>query len=294
MLAFRLDKRSRLLHDDSLVGLAGIFADFVRERRGPDVRQGNFALRVDGKPFGADAKSLPPATSYLLSASQGDTEVLARIETDPVLGRRRVGLGRTVCLALPLAKGKNEHWKNSDPAAKMLAGALKWCLRRGGDPRFTGRIVHKDKSVRFRLDAHDGPTPMNALGPRLIITTPAAGRPRTLDLAQVAPGGYEAELAQPDGLFMLRAVDGKGQHLWQGAFSAGYPEEFSSVGAHWENLRLLAELTGGRIVPAGNIAELSHRWSRGRYISCWPALAALGVLLMLADWVSTRKWKRWQ
>ena len=71
------------------------------------------------------------------------------------------------------------------------------------------------------------------------------------------------------------------------------PPEFRAIGENSANLRRLARLTGGKIVSARNIGDITGKWDRQQYTDIWQALASLALLLVLTDWVATRTWKRW-
>ena len=260
LLALRLG--APLKRRQRLLGLAEVFVAYLRDHRGRAVRRGRFAVTADAPPSGASAAGLPELTAYILSAPQKGAEVLLRAETDPVLARRRVGLGRSVTLAVVFSDEDNRAWATSSRVGRMLAEALKWCLRHGGDPRFAGHLLREGGSCRFWLDARDRNGPINLL--RLSLELDAVrgkGRDRrALALPQVAPGRYEVVFERPQGPLTLLARRASGQPVWQRAFGASFGREFAQIGADWATLRRLAALTGGRIVSSRELTNLTGRW----------------------------------
>ena len=104
-------------------------------------------------------------------------------------------------------------------------------------------------------------------------------------LSQVAPGRYEAEFVEPKRPFILVVRDKSGQAVWERPFMRTFGQEFEAVGADWENLNLLARLTGGRIVTAGELPELSRLWQGRGYVDVWVYLLGGSLALVLADWI---------
>lgn len=297
-LAMRLGVTPRRSED--LRGLAEIFAAFLSEHRGPAVRRGGpFAVTPVGKPFDAEVEGIESLSSYVLSAPQLRADVLMRVaddgKTEPLLASRRVGLGRSVTLSAGMAGQDNAAWQASSRVAGLVRAAAQWCLRRSPSERYTGQAVEERGKLVFRFQALDpeaGAINLLTLALRVESVTPAPDI-RDVPLLQVAPGRYEASLDMPaEGfLLMVREVD-KGD-LWQRAYGRSVPVEFRAIGANGPNLRRLAGLTGGRIVLAGDVGDVTGQWDRRRYTDIWPVLAGLAMLLVLTDWVATRTWKRW-
>lgn len=291
--------KAPLKHRHSLLGLAEVFAGFLRDSRPSAVRRGRFRLVGPGMPFDVVPRSLPELNAYFLCAETNRAEVLLRAGGDPLLARKRVGLGASVCLAIPGSVLSNPVWRKSSPVRKLLGGAVRWTLRRTKDSRFSGRIVSNvgadTKKFRFRFDARDKTGPMNLLKLKLRASMlPSGGMIREIVLPQVSPGRYEANFDRPDQPFTLVVTDtsGNGKKIWQQAFANLLGQEFSAVGAHWGNLRRLAKLTGGRIVAPQELSSLARQWAKRRGTPIWYWLLAAAVAFMLVDWVITRPWKR--
>ena len=105
------------------------------------------------------------------------------------------GLGRSVCLALPLTEGRNAAWATSPAGNALLAEALRQSLRDETDPRFTGQARKDRGACTLRLEARDGEAPLNFLKLQACASTADPADPvEPIALRQVAPGRYEAKI----------------------------------------------------------------------------------------------------
>jgi hypothetical protein len=103
---------------------------------------------------------------------------------------------------------------------------------------------------------------------------------RTVSVPQTAPGRYEAELPAPDRP-ALATVRFDGQPVERFAVAGRYPPEFDAVGVDRENLRRLADQTGGDVIEPTDAKQIDFRWPR-RAVPLTPWLASAGAALLLA------------
>jgi len=274
-----------------LSGLAEVFAGFLRRRRGDALRRGRFGAALLRPALGRPAGPLPGVGAYLLCAAQPKADVLARVgdEGDPLLAVRRVGLARSVGLALHPAAAENPNWQNGRALTGLTAAAARFVLRPAGDPRFSGHVRHDAAGLLIRLDAADANGPINLLELTGRIASPDANSAdSTFPLVQSAPGRYEARLDAPPSPAWLEVALPEGRAAWTTTLARTAPPELRAIGAHWDNLRRLAELTGGRIVHAAELADLGRRLARNRQTDLWPVLLAAAVAIMLAEWAAAK------
>ena len=301
-LTWRLKNQAPLERCEDFRGLAKIFATFLSKHRGSALRRqgGPFDVFPAGKPFGVDVAGLDGVSAYVLSASPGGQGVVMHVgqDKDPLMAYRRVGLGRSIGLATVLGEGENAAWQGSAKVAQLLRAAVAGCMRmtpdtQGGD--YSAAVVEEGRRwlVRFTARDADG-LPVNL--PRLTLHIEALADTtggRDVDLPQVAPGQYEVAADRPEGAYLLTVREATKGLLWQKAYGRGAPREYRAIGADRDNLRRLAELTGGKIVSASGVGQAARQWDSERYTDIWPALAGVALLLMLVDWVATRTWRRW-
>jgi len=291
VLADRL--KAPLVRRESLTGLAEVFARFLRLSRGDAIRRGGFRPDEGGSALGLPAAAMPGLDAYILCAGASDAEVSLRAQGDPLLARRRAGLGRSVSFAVPLG-GDNAALRSSAWFKSLLAAAVQWAIRPGDDPRFAGQISRTGTKLRILLTAQDASGPMNLLELSARAEFPAQGRHkvREVPLAQTAPGRYEADLDVGAGPLSLLVRLADGGVVWREALAQTCPSEFAAIGANWENLQRLADLTGGRIVRGERLQDLTRQWRQGRYRDAWPFLLAAAVAVMLLEWCLTRVWRK--
>jgi len=227
--------------------------------------------------------------AYPRSAPADGAEALATIETDPLIARRTVGLGRSVSLALPIDGRRNLGWGEGG-ASGVLAAAVRWVLPTGGDPRFSGEVDRRGDRPILRIRAEDSGRPMNRL--RLLARVLPAGLdapPAEVALEQVGPGRYEGAL--PAGACARPVVvqDDNGREVWHAAGRAMPPAEVCALGANWDVLRRLADRTGGRILPRAELTAFVTARRDAAYAPIWPWLAAAALGAMLFEWIVARR-----
>ena len=272
---------------DRLDGLARIFAEMVRRARGSLLRRTTARIASEAAPFDVRAGELPTVSAYLLTAPQEQSETLARIEGEPVLARRRAGLGRSVALALPLGAGENAAWSESPAAARLVSAAARWAARSPNDPRFDAVLTRNGGVLRVRVTADDGSGPLNNLD--LTVEASDGTSPRTAPLVQTAPGRYEATLAcSPQRPVAVMVRDGAGSVVWRGAAAATYPSEYRRLGPDPKALARLAQITGGQMVSAGQLGQALRASRRERMTELWPWLVGAALGVMLLEWALTR------
>ncbi len=279
---------------DRLAGLAEVFAKLVRRGRGDVIQKGRTGVSVPVALFDTDLTALPDIDAYILSAAGKQAEVLAfTAGGDPILGIGRAGLGRSVCLALPVSYTDNTAWAGAPAAAKLIAAALGWSLRSTNDPRFDAIIKRDDARIEITLTARDKGSPLNGLELSVKLASGSGERTQTVDFDQVAPGLYRACTDWPADLPAAASVaDDNGVTVWRGSTGVLYPNEYRSLGADYESLRRLASLTGGRIVRAEQLGDVLKRSYRRRMTDLWPWMIAAALALMLCEWCHARITRR--
>jgi hypothetical protein len=283
---------------EGLNSLAEVFARFLRANRPEAIRRGKFPALPAGSVFGRSAPVMPQVQAYLLCAPQPRADVLAHVggEGDPLLAVRRVGLGRSASLALPAAPADNPDWQGQGGLADWTAAAAKWALRPGNDGRFTGLARREGDRLVLQLHAQDANGPVNMLDLTASVCwldqADGGAAPEQLPVRQIAPGRYEAATKAGAGPAGLTVQLAGGAVVWESAVAKSAPRELSEIGPNWPNLRLLAQLTGGRIAPTQSAGDLALRLAAAGKTDLWPFLLAAAAALMLVDWAISRIWHR--
>lgn len=306
---------SAYLERDRLEGLAEIFGKLVLRARGKVIRHRKLAVDIVGALFGAGISTLPDIDAYIRSAVKRQADLCVRTSSgEPIVASTRVGLGKTVCISLPLSPMENSAWLRSSAVARMLAAAVRWSMPQPNDPRFDVDVSRRGKVMSITVTAQpacksSGKSEGEFLdGLKLTCTvsackssgksdgTSGVGRQVQLEQAclhifrQVGPGKYQSLVDFPADLSAIVAVrdDETGKILWRGSSAVQYRQEYRRIGADEGSLRRLARLTGGQIVSASRLGEVLEQSYREKLTPIWSVLVSAAIFLMLVDWVFTR------
>jgi len=287
-LVDRLDGQS--VYGVDLSGLAEVFMQFLSEARSDDVWvRRETAVRVVGPLFGLPAV-LPDIDTFLSVAERPEIKMLVRTAAgEPLIARRRVGLGRVVSFALPLEDSHNPRWREAGP---LLSAATDWASDPAEDAHYDAEITRRGQEVTLTVhavDKEDSPINKKALS---VEWSASPDRLRKVDLKQTAPGTYEAELGSLGSaavmLVVLEAGPGPRRVLCRHAVPGRYPNELTALGIDHAALDDLAARTGGEIVSPTDLPARIRRVRDAHYRDVWGWLLAAALALMLADWLTTR------
>ncbi len=276
---------ARVIRRADLAGLAEVFQQLLLNLRGQAIVRNNFSPAFIPS-FGLGNISLGLLDAYIVSAPQDSAEVLGTVQGNAILARRAVGLGRSVSLAIPAGDADNKAALESPGMAELLLACVRWAARPAADPRFALDIQPTAPGQLLVVSARDGDGPMNLLNLRARLASDDAAS--DIPLAQTAPGRYEATLPATIGTSALSLVDHQGRTLLQQALSQGCSPEFEAIGANMENLTLLARITGGRVIAAGQVDDIEKSVVAQGSTPLWPYGLAAALLLMLIDWCVAR------
>jgi hypothetical protein len=290
--ALAREMKAPLVRSRSFVDLAEVFAKLVRQSRPEAIRRGQFAAQAIGE-FWFPRGPMPAVNAYILCAPAEGADVLATVgppggkDSDALIARRSVGLGRTVSVAI--SPGENPALQSGQSLSRLLTGAVQWAAAPQGDRRFTAEMSREAGELAVRLQARDEKGPMNLLELTATVQPSEAGaKVISGPLSQVTPGRYEFRTQAPLGPLAIDIRDAAGRTVWRGALAATCGQELSAVGPDQGILDRLAGLTGGRIVPSSQLAGLIDGRTASQRRPLWPLLAAGALALMLLDWVSVK------
>lgn len=281
---------AQMVQKEGLAGLAEVFRQFLQQARGDAIARGKFDVTFAPDVLGLARPALGVVDQYILSAGQDASAVLATIGGDPVLAIRQVGLGRSASLALPLDSGANQGIRAAG-LRDLLEATITWSARPADDPRFSCQTSERAGRLTIRVQAAEAGTPMNDLELRARMQAGESSPVAQVRLVQTGPGVYETSLPAPTEPGFLAIQRGQ-QIVCEQPVLAGGSQEYSAIGANWDNLRKLAQITGGRIVRPAELEDLTGQLRRETLTPVWPYLLGLAMLLMLADWCGSRVLRR--
>ncbi len=270
-----------VLHRPDLAGLSELFGTLVRRGRGADVREAPFDVQAsEGWTM---LTALGDSARLVLTAGLPETDVPARADGEPLLGRRRVGLGEV--WTLPLA---------SFPAgqSETLSQTLAEILRRvpAGNAAWNLRAEWEQASLGITLQAQ--PRTPQAQGRSLvadILPLAPQTEPRSLKLSQTGLGQYQATLPlQADVVGVVVRDAGTGERLASTSATRPYPREFAHLGADRKSLRQFAAASSARQVSLDEAPALMLARARRNERPLWPWLLTGGLVIMLLQWTTGR------
>jgi Ca-activated chloride channel homolog len=206
----------------------------------------------------------PGAQAPLVSRLQG--------RVVPVLAQWQTGLGRAVTWT-PGAGDWAGRWLQDD--ATVLTDAVRWTARAVPARPLQPTLAAGEPRQAVIDPLATAGTALDLAAPTGTVTPAGGGTPRALTFTQDAPSHYTATLptaarAQVDVL----DIDGQQTQL-----AIPYPAEDVPVTPQSSVLGQLAELTGGRLIPA--TADPATALHQPDGTALWPFLIAIALALLL-------------
>ncbi|MFN8909458.1 MAG: VWA domain-containing protein [Betaproteobacteria bacterium] len=242
---------------------------------------------------GIDFDSAPPLKGYASLKAREAAEVTLSTETGaPLLARWQVGLGRGAVFASDAGNRWAADWRSWKGFAPFWSQLAREVMRRERSETGVLEVMREGGVVKVSLSAlrADGAF-RDGLEPTVRVRSPGAP-PRVLRLRQTGPGRYEVRLADDPaaaGAARVELLAGGGVDAGL-VRAAGVRDLQPPVDAEDRLmppdralLQAIADHTGGRYAPKpaevfdpmGDTVRLNR--------PLWPWLAALGLLLWLAD-----------
>jgi Mg-chelatase subunit ChlD len=220
-------------------------------------------------------------------------ELLASDTGEPILARWRVGLGWTLAWTSDVKSRWAVEWLRWPGFSKLWGQLVHEHMRQKHRRELDMKAEVKDGAVVATVDAFgDGERFENALVSKLTVVGPEpAGKERSVDFRQIAPGRYEARLPlEGHGSFLLRAEHAREQEdgsvkpvaTSSGHVTSPYPREYASFEPDRATLERASLAAGGALGPFEPAAVWSAAGERVTYHEeLWPRFiyAALGVFL---------------
>ena len=200
-------------------------------------------------------QGLDPTDLPLLLGYNGTTpKTTARMDLltprgDPLLATWQYGLGRAAAWTSDLKGQWGNRWIGWDGFSRFSSQLISWLLPA---PQIEGLVAQaglEDGKAAIRLEAQDEQgRPRNFLTAQATVIDPDL-LPVMVDLSQVGPGKYEAQLSvsQPGSYLIRLGVNEGDQSLGQQTLGlvVPYSPEYRAGGVQISLLRELAAITGG-------------------------------------------------
>jgi uncharacterized membrane protein len=243
--------------------------------------------------------SVPPLYGYVVAAErEGLAQVTLRgMEDDPIAAQWQYGLGRTATFTSDATTRWGRGWVGWGQYRQFWEQTVRWAMRPSGSPNVRVTTEPRDDKTLVVVEAVDDEG-------RRLPTASFQGRMATPDgegapvsLRQVGPGRFETLVETPDSGTYVMSMRYTAPPLVEGgpsiegsvqaAVVKPFADEFRALQDNAGLLRQVAEMTGGRELPADPAA--ANLWDRAGLEmpvstrSVWLACAIAGIALFLVD-----------
>ena len=253
------------------------------------VEESFFPIQLASSPIlrGLDA-GLPALLGYNgTTAKAAATTVLVSSRSDPVLAQWQYGLGRAVAWTSDSTGRWARNWVGWSGFTRFFSQLVAWTFPGEESGGIEASFVTTAAGTTLRVEsvAADG-TPRDFYATTVNMVDPAYESHR-IELAQVAPGTYEASLGElAAGSYTLRVTQ-----ALAGAPSLGRtlglvaptPAEYRLLGTNEPLLAAIRTATGGGVVATTREAWAHDLGSTLRATELWPWLLLLALLLWPLD-----------
>lgn len=278
------------------------------------IEEGDFnAIQTASSPILDGISALPPYNGYVATTPKDRASVVLRgpePNSDPLLATWQYGLGRAVAFTSDATSRWAANWVTWDSFVRFWGQTISWSITESAANNIETRVIMQDETARIIVDAQDdNGNFLNNLQLEASLLDPA-NTGRTIRLAQIAPGRYEATFRpEAEGAYFL-AINGQGSangqevdfneiNGWVMSYSAEYvqPEPNESL------LARIADMTGGQsLAESPELAFVPSAEFRTAALPLWPWLLLLAAILLPVDigirrLIITRsdvqRWREW-
>lgn len=252
---------------------------------------------------GIGQNNLPPLRGYVLTYPKPRSELLMRVDKDPLLVSWRYGLGRVMAFTSDLSGRWGKDWVSWQSFPQWASQISRDTMRKILDSKLRTDFIADGESVKIVTDlaGRDGKF-LNHL--RLKVNVSAPDRTtREQMLQQSAPGRYEGQFTPAArGIhFVTLYAEGNANEppvpVATVPYIAPYPKEYRELKPNLSLLSRLAEDTGGEMLDPEKFTDDLKRLytptpgkgTQGK--DTWWPLAGASLFLFLADLV-LRSWPR--
>ncbi len=252
---------------------------------------------------GFSQKNVPPLRGYIVTHPKPRSDLLMKVDDDPLLASWRYGLGRVVAFTSDLSGRWGKDWLNWEGLPQWAGQLARSTMRRMSEEFVRTEIQLEGEEVRVVADllSKDGKY-LNHLKLKGNFTAPDRTTAEGA-FQQVAPGRYEGRFsAEQRGVHLLTiyAEGKKGEEPLPVAtipHIAPYPREYRELKPNMALLSRLTEESGGQVLDPERMEEGIQKLftpDPGKATvaqETWWPLSGLGLFLFLAD-LAARRWPR--
>jgi uncharacterized membrane protein len=237
---------------------------------------------------GVEVETAPPLLGYVVTRNKPTSEpILATEAGDPLLTWWRYGLGMSVAFTSDAKSRWAAEWTAWPNFSKFWAQIVRHAMRKNDTKGVVVQVDQKNRNATVSLDAIDASGRfLNNAETELTVIDAQLGR-KKLDMAQTAPGRYQAEFPTPlPGSYHLEfAQKFQGKLLYQQSrgLAVGYSDELRLRPTNKDLLQSIARVSGGTYDPTAEQVFASNDRTALRATPLWPYLLAVAAVIFVAD-----------
>ncbi|GAB4579419.1 MAG: VWA domain-containing protein [Anaerolineales bacterium] len=233
---------------------------------------------------------VPPLHGYVGTSSKDTAQtILVSAQGDPILAQWQYGLGKAVAFTSDASPRWARDWVAWDGFPAFWAQAVRFTVNQNVDTGLSISVEQDGETAKLIVDAQtDSGLYLNNYTLTANVIDPT-GQVQTVELAQVAPGRYEAPLSPTEqGAYLIR-VDGVSNDGTQtvadlAGWVQAYSPEYRTLQADPDELLNLMTITGGRITTGDPAEAFAHTLiAPADTRPIWPWLLTLAALLLPFD-----------
>lgn len=218
---------------------------------------------------------VPPLQGYVVTTDRQDGLAVTSLrgpEDDPILAHWQRGLGRSVAFTGDLTTRWAPQWTGWGGLESFIAEHVRWAMRPSGSAEARTRIETDGDRSRLVVDLVDSSGERINFASIIGRVAGPDGSSQPIRLRQDGPGRYVTDFATPlPGSYVVamryesvaageRGEGGSGvRGAVQAAVTRPFSDEFRAIEDNAGLLRLVADRTGGRVLPAD--ASQASLWS---------------------------------
>ncbi len=243
----------------------------ARAQRSYIVEREFFPRRGADSPMLSGIDLTPPLLGYVATTAKPAAQVvLWASDADPLLAAWQYGLGRAVAFTSDATTRWAKSWVNWETFPRFWAQVLRWTILERSDSAVAASMQPRGDRAVLIADVAE------ALAANLTLTATLfsqAGEERVVQLVQVTPGRFEAEMElAPSSTWFARVRSSEGDETLV-AYAHPYSLEYGAIPQLGDAvLREIAQASGGSLL---DVPSQAFR----------PAAAAAAVQLDLSPWL---------
>jgi uncharacterized membrane protein len=244
--------------------------------------------------------AVPPITGYVVMADRENSLAIVSmrgVENDPVAAHWQYGMGRTFVFASDVGTRWATMWPNWGQFQAFWEQHVRWVMRTSGDAKIRILTENDGTMTSVTVEALDPNGARLNFANMIGRVARPDGDSEDIEFVQTAPGLYQARFkSEAAGQYLMNiryaAPDGEGGQIEGNAHasvSRPFADEFRALSDNAALLAQVADITGGKVLPASPQSPGADLWRRAGVempiatSPLWLWMAMIGIGMFLVD-----------